>query len=61
MKDKISIEELSKNLKDSNISDKNIELFLEVLEKLEKLGFEYDGFDCMDGRFYIEFSIENNK
>jgi hypothetical protein len=53
--------ELSKNLKDSNISDKNIELFLEVLEKLEKLGFEYDGFDCMDGRFYIEFSIENNK
>ena len=46
-------------LKKSNISDKNIELFFEVLEKLEKLGFEYEDYDGFDDRFYIRFSIEN--
>jgi hypothetical protein len=46
-------------LKMNNISDKNIELFFEVLEKLEKLGFEYEDYDGFDDRFYIRFSIEN--
>jgi hypothetical protein len=52
--------ELMKNgLKMCDISDKNIELFFEVLEKLEKLGFEYEDYDGYDDRFFIRFSIEN--
>ena len=53
------LEKQKQGLKNSNISDKNIELFFEVLEKLEKLGFEYDDYDGYDNRFYIRFSIEN--
>jgi hypothetical protein len=47
--------ELMKNgLKMCDISDKNIELFFEVLEKLEKLGFEYEDYDGYDDRFLLD-------
>jgi len=48
-----------KGLERSKINEKNIELFFKALEKLEKLGFEYEDYDVMDNRFYIKFSIKN--
>jgi hypothetical protein len=50
---------VKQGLKMNNINDKNIELFFEVLEKLEKLGDEYEDYDGFDDRFFIRFSIEN--
>jgi hypothetical protein len=48
-----------KGLERSKINKKNIELFFKALEKLEKLGFEFEDTDAMDNRFYIRFSIKN--
>lgn len=55
---KESNESLVKGLKLNKISNKNIELFLQLKEVGEKLGFKLDNTDGMDGEFLVTFSIK---
>jgi hypothetical protein len=51
-------ENLVKGLRLNHISEKNIELCLQLKELGEKLGFEMSDYDGMDGEFFITFSIK---
>jgi hypothetical protein len=54
----VSNESLVKGLKLNKVSNKNIELFLQLKEVGEKLDFEIDNTDGMDGEFFVTFSIK---
>ena len=54
----VSNESLVKGLKLNKVSNKNIELLLQLKEMGEKLGFEIDNTDGMDGEFFVTFSIK---
>ena len=51
-------ENLVKGLRLNKISEKNIELCLQLKELGEKLGFEMSDYDGMDGEFFVTFSIK---
>jgi hypothetical protein len=51
-------ENLVKGLRLNRISEKNIELCLQLKELGEKLGFKMSDNDGMDGEFFVTFSIE---
>ena len=51
-------ENLVKGLRLNRISEKNIELCLQLKELGEKLGFEMSDYDGMDGEFFVTFSIK---
>ena len=51
-------ENLVKGLRLNHISEKNIELCLQLKELGEKLGFDMSDYDGMDGEFFITFSIK---
>jgi hypothetical protein len=51
-------ENLVKGLRLNHISEKNIELCLQLKELGEKLGFEMSDYDGMDGEFFVTFSIK---
>jgi len=51
-------ENLVKGLRLNKISEKNIELCLQLKELGEKLGFEMVDNDGMDGEFFVTFSIK---
>jgi hypothetical protein len=51
-------EGLVKGLRMNGISEKNIELCLQLKEISEKLGFEMSDYDGMDGEFFVTFSIK---
>ena len=51
-------ENLVKGLRLNHISEKNIELCLQLKELGKKLGFEMSDYDGMDGEFFITFSIK---
>jgi hypothetical protein len=54
----VSNESLVKGLKLNKVSNENIELFLQLKEVGEKLGFEIDNTDGMGGEFFVTFSIK---
>jgi hypothetical protein len=54
MKDEI----LVKGLRLNKVSEKNIELCLQLKELGEKLGFEMSDYDGMDEEFFITFAIK---
>ena len=54
----VSNESLVKGLKLNKVSKENIELFLQLKEVGEKLGFKIDDTDGMDGEFLVTFSIK---
>jgi hypothetical protein len=54
MKDEI----LVKGLRLNKVSEKNIELCLQLKELGEKLGFEMSDYDGMDEEFFITFVIK---
>jgi hypothetical protein len=51
-------EGLVKGLRMNGISEKNIELCLQLKELGEKLGFKMSDNDGMDGEFFVTFSIK---
>ena len=51
-------ENLVKGLRLNRISEKNIELCLQLKELGEKLGFKMSDYDGMDGEFFVTFSIK---
>jgi hypothetical protein len=51
-------ENLVKGLRLNHISEKNIELCLQLKELGKKLGFEMSDYDAMDGEFFVTFSIK---
>jgi hypothetical protein len=51
-------ENLVKGLRLNNISERNIELCLQLKELSEKLGFEMSDYDAMDEEFLVTFSIK---
>jgi hypothetical protein len=51
-------ENLVKGLRLNRISEKNIELCLQLKELGEKLGFKMSDNDGMDGEFFVTFSIK---
>jgi hypothetical protein len=51
-------ENLVKGLRLNKISEKNIELCLQLKELGEKLGFKIIDYDGMDGEFFVTFSIK---
>jgi len=51
-------ENLVNGLRLNKISEKNIELCLQLKELGKKLGFEMSDYDGMDGEFFVTFSIK---
>ena len=51
-------ENVVKGLRLNKISEKNIELCLQLKELGEKLGFEMSDYDGMDGEFFVTFAIK---
>jgi len=51
-------ENLVKGLRLNKISEKNIELCLQLKELGEKLGFEMSDYDGMGEEFFVTFSIK---
>jgi hypothetical protein len=51
-------EHLVKGLQLNKVSEKNIELCLQLKELGEKLGFEMSDYDAIDEDFLITFSIK---
>ena len=52
-------ENLVNGLRMNKISEENIELFLQLKEISEKLGFEFCGSDGKDEWFIVSFAIKN--
>jgi hypothetical protein len=57
-KDNMKNENVVKGLRLNKISEKNIELCLQLKELGEKLGFEMSDYDAIDEDFLITFSIK---
>ena len=51
-------ENLVNGLRLNHISERNVELCLQLKELSEKLGFEMSGYDSMDGEFFVTFAIK---
>jgi hypothetical protein len=51
-------ENLVKGLRLNKVSEKNIELCLQLKELGEKLGFGIIDYDGMDGEFFVTFAIK---
>jgi len=51
-------ENLVKGLRLNQISERNIELCLQLKELSEKLGFEMSDYDAMDETFFVTFCIK---
>jgi hypothetical protein len=51
--------QLVKGLVQNEISEENIKAFLELKTKAKELGFDFSGYDGMDGEFLVTFAIEN--
>lgn len=50
--------DLVKKIQEKNqISNENALKLIMLINEAEKLGFEYDEYDGMDGFFYIKFAI----
>ena len=58
LNDNMKNEHLVKGLQLNKISEKNIELCLQLKELGEKLGFEMSDYDAIDEDFLITFSIK---
>jgi hypothetical protein len=51
-------ENLVKSLKLNEIKDGNINSILQLKEAAEKLGFEFDEYDAMDGFIYVTLELK---
>jgi hypothetical protein len=52
-------EAIVKGLIMNEINEKNIELFLKLIDEAEKLNFEFDEYDGIDNEFIVSFKIKN--
>ena len=52
-------EKIVKGLIMNGINEENIELFLQLKDIAEELGFEFSEYDGMDELFFVTFEIKN--
>jgi hypothetical protein len=52
-------EAIVKGLTMNEINEKNIELFLKLIDEAKKLNFEFDEYDAIDNEFIVSFKIKN--